>query len=113
MLQLADAGEQSPEERFLAFHEANPHVYIRLREMAFELLEHGVRRWGIKALWEALRYENALRTFGRSEYKLNNNYPSRYARMLMERNFDLDGFFEVRERRNGEAETTETQGMLF
>jgi hypothetical protein len=46
-----------------------------------------------------------LQTSGDEDYKLNNNFTSRYARLLMQHNADLAGFFEIRamasERRGG------------
>jgi hypothetical protein len=57
-----------------------------------------IARYGIKALFEVLRYEYSVQTQG-DEFKLNNSYTSRYARMLMRQHADLDGFFETRELR--------------
>jgi hypothetical protein len=36
-----------------------------------------------------------MKTVG-DDFKLNNNYHSRYARLIMEREPGLDGFFETR-----------------
>lgn len=87
----------SIEERFQAFHEANPHVYHALRKMALDLRRRGFRRYGIKALFEVLRFNHAIQTNG-DAYKLNNNYTALYARLLMEREPHLRGFFETRKR---------------
>ena len=43
-------------EDFLRFHQQNPMVYDQLERLAFKLKVKGVERWGIKALWEVLRY---------------------------------------------------------
>ena len=85
---------------FQRFHAENPHVYSHLERLAFKLRNRGVQRWGVKALWEVLRYELALNTAEPvSTYRLNNNFTAYYARLLMERNpEDLAGFFETRER---------------
>ncbi len=88
--------DASLDERFEAFHRANPHVYEELRRLALEMRRRGVRRYGIKGLFEVLRWRYALQTRG-DEFKLNNSYTSRYARLLMEREPELRGFFEVRE----------------
>lgn len=59
----------------------------------------GVERYGIKALWEVLRYEESVQTTAAaSSYRLNNNFTSMYARLLMAQEEDLEGFFELRER---------------
>ena len=90
----------SHEEEFQAFHAENPHVYQALEERALQLRRSGITRWGIKALWEVVRYELALRTSSSARsFRLNNNYTSHYARLLMYNRPELDGFFETRERR--------------
>ena len=87
------------EQRFEAFHIANPHVFDALQAMALGLRDVGVEKWGIAGLFEVLRWQSAIRTDG-DPYKLNNNYRALYARMLMEREPRLAGFFDVRERRS-------------
>lgn len=88
------------EEKFMAFHQANPHVYEAMREMALELKARGFQQWGVKALYEVLRFEYAMQTsHEQGEFRLNNNYTALYSRMLMDNEPELLGFFEVRERR--------------
>ncbi len=84
------------QEQFLAFHAANPHVYTELRRMAVNLKGQGTMRYGIGSLFEVLRWRYAMQTQG-SAFKLNNNWRSRYARLLMDEVAELDGFFETRE----------------
>jgi len=82
-------------EKFNQFHHDNPGVYKRLRELSFELLESGYERYSMKGLFEVLRYKEAIRTRG-SLFKLNNNYTSLYARMLMRNEPRLYDFFSTR-----------------
>jgi len=51
LLPITRHARQTIGEQFEAFHAANPHVYRRLREMAFELARGGQKRIGIKMLW--------------------------------------------------------------
>jgi hypothetical protein len=87
------------EAKFLAFHQANPHVYAELRRLAIEAKANGAQKVGIKMLWEVMRW-NQRRYIHTddpgSEFKLNNNYPSFYARLLMESEPELAGLFELR-----------------
>jgi hypothetical protein len=87
-------------ERFAAFHELNPHVYAALRTLALRLHGTGRRRGSINQLFEVLRYEYSMRTQGGDGYKLNDNFRALYARMLMENEQDLAGWFETRELRS-------------
>lgn len=81
-------------QRFEAFHALNPRVYDALRGMALGMKRRGMRRYSIKALWEVLRFQ-AIATYG-DAFKLNNSFTSAYARLLMEREPELEGFFETR-----------------
>lgn len=88
--------------RFEQFHAENPHVYRMLRDLCLKArgLNPGCRI-GVKALFERLRWQVRFETRGGAagEWKLNNNYTALYARMLMEREPELAGIFETRERK--------------
>ena len=86
------------QERFEAFHKSNPHVYNELCNLARQLKARGRERYGIKSLFEALRWHKAMQTSD-EEFKLNNNFTAFYARLLMAQEPELDGFFEVREQK--------------
>ena len=85
------------EKQFLTFHRENLQVYDKLVELAFILKNRGHRKIGIAMLFEQLRWLYAMETTDMGGFKLNNNYRAFYARMLMERNPALNGFFEIRE----------------
>lgn len=87
----------SIQARFEAFHDANPWVYDRLVKMARQLHDLGRARIGIGMLFEVLRWQWQLQTHDpTSDFKLNNNYRSRYARRIMANEPDLVGIFETR-----------------
>ena len=91
-------GEQTIEEAFEAFHAANPHVYRHLVRLARVWRERrGDERLGIGMLFEVLRWQLKVETRdGDSAWRLNNNYRSHYARLIMDREPDLAGVFETR-----------------
>lgn len=91
------ADEETIEQRFQRFHRRNPHVYDLLRKMALALYKNN-QRMGMKGLFEVLRW-NYMFTTSDPDFKLNNNYTSLYARLLMEQEPALRGFFETRRRR--------------
>jgi hypothetical protein len=86
-------------EKFEAFHEANPHVYENLEELAFKLVNRGVKRFGISLLYENLRWHFLMTTAGDS-FKLNNSYRSHYARLLIENHPEWADRLEIRELRS-------------
>lgn len=85
------------EQAFAQFHQANPHVYQNLVSMTRELVQKGRTRLGIAMLFEALRWSYMLVNDPTSEFKLNNNYKSRYARLIAEQEPDLQDVFQLRE----------------
>ncbi len=87
------------DQQFRAFHRANPHIYGNLKALALNAKRRG-QKFGIGALYEILRWKYAERTTGDATFKLNNNYRALYARLLMDREPELDGYFETRSRRS-------------
>lgn len=85
------------DEAFTAFHAANPWVYTALVRLARSLHDRGHNRVGIGMLFEVLRWNWSLHTIDpTSDYKLNNNLRSRYARLIAEQEADLADVFELR-----------------
>ena len=87
--------DDSIEARFREFHAANPRVYQTLCSLARYAMQKGKRKIGIGALWERMRWDLWLETTD-VDFKLNNNFRSRYARLLMWHESDLAGVFEIR-----------------
>lgn len=87
------------DERFTAYHEANPQVYRELVSLAREVKAQG-QKAGIGMLWEVMRWRIFFQTKDPDGWKLNNDYRSRYARLMMEQEEDLAGFFDIRELRS-------------
>jgi hypothetical protein len=87
--------EATIREAFLRFHYENPHVYVQLTELARQARAAGTKKIGIGMLFEVLRWRHTLSTAG-DDFKLNNNYRSYYARMIMAKEPDLWGIFELR-----------------
>ena len=88
------------QQRFELFHRANPAIFTRLVRLALELKRHhGCVYYGIGALVEKLRWDYTVRpikTEG-SDFKLCNDYRSRYARLIMATVPELKDFFRTRE----------------
>jgi len=83
---------------FRKFHRENPSVYDELVKISRSLKHKGRGHYGIGALFEVIRFHRALQTNDPS-FKLNNNYRALYARLIMENEPDLDGFFDTRIRK--------------
>jgi len=83
------------EERFQAFHEANPDVYTLLVELARDVKRRGKASYGMKAIFERARWHRNIER-GDRDFKLNNIYSAHYARLIEAQEPDLAGFFAKR-----------------
>ena len=82
---------------FWEFHHAHPEVYDELLRMARDWKAAGHVRCGLKMLFEVIRWQRGIRREIGQTFKLNNNFTSRYSRLLSANHPDLAGFFETRE----------------
>lgn len=94
--------ERDHRARFEAFHHRNPEVYDRIVELARAAVQAGHQRVGIAMLFEVLRYDSMVGHDRREDYKLNNDYKAFYARLVMDREPDLEGVFELRASRHAD-----------
>jgi hypothetical protein len=84
--------------QFIRFHFDNPDVYRKLVDMARNLKLRGHETVGIGMLFEVIRWQTYMETIDmNSDFKLNNNYRSRYARLIMDQEPYLAGMFNIRE----------------
>jgi hypothetical protein len=86
------------QERFEMFHAQNPWVLRAYEKLATDWVAKGNKRLGIGMLTEIIRWQYGRQTTG-SDFKLDNNFRSRYARLIMDRNPGWAGLFETRELR--------------
>ena len=82
------------QEEFNAYHKRSPQIYQKLKTLALRLKRVGASTYGMKALFEILRYNALLQSD--QKFKLCNNHAPYYARLLMKQEPQLAGFFYVR-----------------
>ena len=87
------------QQRFLNYHAKNPHVYALFKKFAKDAKSKGRKHFGAKAVIERVRWSVNIDTDSLDEFKLNNNYTSRYVRMLEQEDPSFLGFFRKRELR--------------
>ena len=102
MTQPSMFDDNTIKSKFLKFHRENPHVYDRLVQLCRDFRSQfpRVEKCAIALMWERLRwvsYIDVLRDETAEKYKLNNNYKAEYARFIMRREPDMEGFFNIRE----------------
>lgn len=80
---------------FKKFHDANRWVVVELEKIAWEMIRSGRKKIGIQACIEIFRWETRKHTIS-NDFKINNNFASRYARLIMDRNPHWGQVFEIR-----------------
>ena len=83
------------DQAFWNFHRKNPQVLDKIIELTTEARSGGRRRIGMKMLFEVIRWQHLVHTRS-DDFALNNNYTSRYTRILAEQRPDLADMFETR-----------------
>ena len=95
---------------FEEFDAANPALYQRFKQLAFELIAKGRRRYSSKTIVCVMRFQHDISTNADDEFKINDVVTSRYARKFLAEHPEHADFFELRELR---AEKAPKNGYLF
>lgn len=82
-------------DEFLEYHRNNPAIWKGFERFSLEVWARGRKHYGAKAIMERARYELDIEQ-GNSEFKINNNFVSYYARIMLAKYPELKGFFEFR-----------------
>lgn len=85
------------QERFELFDRENPNIYLLFVRFSRQAKASGRKRYSINAIFERVRWHVNIETASADDFKLNNDFRSRYARLIMEREPELIDFFEIRE----------------
>lgn len=83
------------QDRFESFNALNPWVLESFERMTADYLSRGHARIGIGMLTEVLRWHYSRQTAG-DAFKINNDYRSRYVRLLIERHPEWADAFQCR-----------------
>ena len=97
-----DDGKPSIQVQFQRFHAKHPEVYEGLVRLARQWRSRYRGPWSVDAAYHVLRFQTVMagQPDPDEDYKLNNNYTSRYARLIMDTCPDLEGVFETRKLRS-------------
>lgn len=97
---------------FLDYHHKNPHVYKFLVHYALqavrELKKRGIEnpQYSISAVVERVRWHVSFEVKGYPDFKIDNDYRSRYARFIMKTVPKLRGVFNLRKIRSSDLPST-------
>lgn len=86
-------------EKFLVFHQNNPHIYPLFKKYSAMVMNSGRKRYSIKTIIERIRWHVDVETKG-EEFKINNNHSSCYVRLLIMDHPQYADFFKTRSTRH-------------
>jgi hypothetical protein len=98
------------DDRFKDYIIANPRVFTLFCKYAEMVRAKGYHRYSADAIVHRIRWHENFETTRTDEFKINDHYSSRLARLLIERDPTYEGFFELRElrgRKKSQGETNE------
>jgi len=84
------------DQKFNEYHTQNPNVYDLFKRYSIQLKESGHKHYGAKTIMERIRWHIDVESKG-DKFKINNNYTSRYVRMLVAEIPAFAEFFRTRE----------------
>lgn len=97
LFERASFGELSPRvvDAFVTFNREHPEVYALFKRLSLELWGLGIRRYGVGAIFERMRWHEVVER-GNRDYKLNNDWRAPMVRALILDEPRFAGFFETR-----------------
>ena len=81
--------------KFNEYHMSNPDIFKLFKDLANQTKDAGRNTYSAKSLMEVIRWNKSL--VPGDTFKINNDYTSLYARLLIAQDSSFDGFFELRQ----------------
>lgn len=91
------APDATIQQQFEAFHAANPWVYRALVRLTTDWVAAGRTRIGIGMLTEVVRWQYGRATVSSDDFRINNNFRSRYVRLMLAEHPAWSSVFQLRE----------------
>ncbi len=82
--------------KFERYHSNNPHVYKLMVHLAYKAKAAGAKHYSIWAVASVARWQYVFEVKGTEDFKLSNDYLSRYSRLIMEQEPALADFFTTK-----------------
>lgn len=84
------------DESFFEFHKSCPLIFDLFYTYAKEVMDAGIKHYSMDAVMHRVRWHLSIETKGDDGFKINNNYSSRYSRLLTKFHPEFKQFFRKR-----------------
>jgi hypothetical protein len=81
--------------KFKQYHLANPYVYELFKNYASKMKASGRSRYSAWAIINLIRWHHDIKTTAK-DFKISNDFIALYARVLIYREPEFDGFFQLK-----------------
>lgn len=89
------------QESFENFNNSNPHVFEAIEKEAWRAVSNGKKKFSVKSIVNYVRWNYFMTTKDAdSEFKINDAFTSRYARMLISKHPEMGRMIELRNLRS-------------
>lgn len=99
-MRYTQATGKTIQESFEQFHRDNPQVYVEFKAFLRELYRAGIRKTSAKLIINRVRWERQIQTKSNDEFRINDAFSSRYARLFCEEYPAYASMFNQRELRS-------------
>jgi len=80
--------------KFEVYHAEHPEVFAQFRLKALNIKHYGFKKYSHVTIIEAIRWDVDIG--GGKPFKINNDFKSLYARLMIDKYPEFEGFFELR-----------------
>lgn len=87
--------------RFLAYHKNHPWIWKAFCNEAEKIIKKGAKHYSADALLHVVRFNFFMEGSIGEDFKINNDYSCGYARAFHRKHPQHEGFFELRETKEG------------
>ena len=89
------ANDNSLQEAFDEYDQANPNVYDLIKHFTMTAIQSGRKHYSMMSIMQRVRWHTNIETNG-DAFKINNNFAPYYARKFMAEQPNHNGFFKTR-----------------
>ena len=93
---MEDKNMSEVDMKFFKYHKESPHIFNLFVAFSKEIKAKGYKTYSMRTIMHRIRWHVDITTNDPDGFKMNNNYSSRYARMLANEYPDFKDFFKNR-----------------
>ena len=94
-MSIFDGIDRATVDAFRTYHQLHPEIFQLFAKYAYEMRKTGRKRYSAKTIMERIRWHCDVSNPG-EDWSINNDWTAMYARLLVHKIPEFEGFFEFR-----------------